>query len=82
MSVGNVVWFDVQKGFGFIKDGENGDDVFVHYSKIEAPEGEFRYLDAGDIVEFERCEVDRGSGVKKIQAMNVKLVGHKDKDDK
>ena len=40
MARGNVVWFDIQKGFGFITDEAQGDDVFVHYSKIDGPEGE------------------------------------------
>lgn len=67
---GEVVWFNVQRGFGFIKDLDQGDDVFVHYSKINGPEGEFRVLDQGDKVKFERVVVDRGNKAKS-QAMNV-----------
>ena len=78
MARGNVVWFDIQKGFGFITDEAQGDDVFVHYSKIDGPEGEFKYLDAGELVEFERFEVDRGNGLKKPQAKNVKLVSRRE----
>src|SRR6185295_430442 len=31
---GNVKWFNDAKGFGFIT-GENGDDLFVHFSAIQ-----------------------------------------------
>lgn len=47
--VGNVKWFNRIKGYGFIAR-EGGDDVFVHYSAIQA-EG-FRNLEEGEQVEF------------------------------
>lgn len=31
---GIVKWFNEQKGFGFIIDGKNGADVFVHFKDI------------------------------------------------
>jgi CspA family cold shock protein len=70
--VGKVLWFDIKKGFGFIRS--NGADIFVHYSKIEAPLGEFRALTEGDSVEFELFDADRGDGKTKPQAKNVKLI--------
>ena len=71
MKTGIVLWFDVKKGFGFIRS--EGKDVFVHYSKIEAPMGEFRTLNQGDEVEFELFDADRGGGRVKPQAKNVKV---------
>ena len=47
--VGTVKWFNRTKGYGFIAR-EGGDDVFVHYSDIQA-DG-FRNLEEGDRVEF------------------------------
>ena len=60
---GKVKWFNAEKGYGFI-EREDGDDVFVHYSAIEA-EG-FKTLDEGQAVEFDIVEGSRGP-----QAANV-----------
>lgn len=60
---GRVKWFNAEKGFGFI-EREGGDDVFVHFSAIQA-EG-FRTLEEGQEVEFDIVEGDRGP-----QAANV-----------
>lgn len=63
MMTGKVKWFNADKGFGFI-ERENGDDVFVHFSAIQA-EG-FKTLEEGQDVEFEIVEGNRGP-----QAANV-----------
>jgi CspA family cold shock protein len=64
MAQGLVKWFNDAKGYGFVTQ-EDGQDVFVHYSAIQA--SGFRSLAEGDRVEF---EVTRGP--KGLQAANVK----------
>jgi CspA family cold shock protein len=54
---GAVKWFDPKKGFGFIV-GPEGQDVFVHYSKIQG-EG-FRVLKDGSAVSYDAELTDRG----------------------
>ncbi len=60
---GKVKWFNPDKGYGFIETEEGG-DVFVHFSAIQA-EG-FKTLEEGQSVEFEVVEGNRGA-----QAANV-----------
>ena len=66
MAQGQVKWFNDAKGYGFISQ-EDGEDVFVHFSAIQA-QG-FKSLAEGDRVEF---EVTRGP--KGLQAANVRKV--------
>ena len=60
---GTVKWFNAGKGFGFIQR-ENEEDVFVHFSAIQA-DG-YRSLNEGQAVEFEVVQ-----GPKGLQASNV-----------
>jgi CspA family cold shock protein len=64
MAQGSVKWFNDAKGYGFISQ-EDGEDVFVHFSAIQA--SGFKSLTEGDKVEF---EVTRGA--KGLQASNVR----------
>lgn len=65
---GHVKWFNPGKGYGFIID-EKGNDVFVHYSAINA-EG-YKMLNPGDEVTFE-LKTDERTG--KEAAANVTVV--------
>ena len=65
MADGTVKWFNDRKGFGFIEQ-EDGPDVFVHHSAIDATG--FKTLNEGDRVTF-----DIEQGQKGPSAANVKL---------
>ena len=66
MAVGKVKWFSAEKGYGFISQ-EDGNDVFVHFSAIQA-DG-FKTLEEGQAVSFEIVEGARG-----LQAADVKKI--------
>jgi len=51
MATGTVKWFNEAKGFGFLSQDDGGDDVFVHFSAIQA-DG-FKTLTEGQKVTFE-----------------------------
>ena len=63
---GTVKWFNSEKGFGFIEQGDGGKDVFVHFRQINNTTGGRVSLDEGQKVTFEV-----GQGEKGPQAENV-----------
>jgi CspA family cold shock protein len=64
-TTGTVKWFNAAKGYGFIAQ-ENGEDVFVHFSAIQA--GGYRELYEGQKVQFDVENDPRGKG---LRAANV-----------
>ncbi|MGL4253554.1 MAG: cold-shock protein [Fusobacteriaceae bacterium] len=61
---GTVKWFNEEKGFGFIT-GEDGKDVFAHFSEIQ--KDGFKKLTEGEEVTFEVS-----NGPKGLVATNIK----------
>ena len=64
MPRGTVKWFDGEKGYGFIRPDDGGEDVFVHHTGIAG--GGFKSLEEGEKVTFEAVR-----GRKGMQAENV-----------
>ena len=60
---GHVVFFNNSKGYGFIKDDENGESIFVHNNDLTSPVKE------NDAVSFETQK-----GVKGLAAVHVKKI--------
>jgi cold shock protein len=70
MKNGTVKWFNAEKGYGFIADEEGGNDVFVHFSAINA-EG-FKTLNEGQKVSFDTEPDPKNS--EKLRAVNVTVI--------
>ena len=67
-TTGTVKWFNATKGYGFIAQ-EKGEDVFVHFSAIQA--NGYRELYEGQRVQFEVENDPRGKG---LRAANVRVI--------
>ena len=65
MPTGTVKWFNDAKGFGFITPDGGGEDLFAHFSAIQA--SGFKSLKEGQKVSFEVTK-----GPKGLQASNIK----------
>jgi CspA family cold shock protein len=66
-SQGTVKWFNGDKGYGFITQ-ENGPDLFVHYTEIQA--SGFRSLNEGDRVEYEVTDGKKGKQASAVTLVN------------
>ena len=65
MEQGKVKWFNERKGFGFLERSDSGEDVFVHFSRINGQNG-FKTLRDGQRVSFDLEEDERG-----LRAVNI-----------
>ncbi len=68
MNTGKVKWFNAEKGYGFIT-GEDGKDIFVHYSSINA-DG-YKTLEEGQTVTYDVIESTRGQQASKVTVIQA-----------
>lgn len=66
METGIVKWFNDAKGFGFITPDNGGDDLFAHFSAINA--GGFKSLQENQRVSFDVVAGPKGKQAANIQA--------------
>lgn len=58
MAHGEILWFDTERGFGFIRPDMGPKDVFLHISALADPAR--TALRPGDTVEFELIQTRDG----------------------
>ncbi len=64
MATGTVKWFNDAKGFGFITRDEGGEDLFAHFSEIQAKG--FKSLQENQKVSFEVKDGPKGRQASQI----------------
>jgi CspA family cold shock protein len=65
---GEVKWFNVSKGFGFIIR-ENGEEIFVHFRSIRGQDKERRSLRDGQRVSYEVADSDKGPQAEDVEPL-------------
>lgn len=69
MASGKVKWFNNAKGYGFIIEDGQSEDLFAHYSTIQM-DG-YKTLKAGQAVSFDIVQGPKGNHAVNIQAASA-----------
>ena len=68
MPRGTVKWFDGEKGYGFIRPDDGGEDVFVHHTGIVG--SGFKSLNEGEKVTYEVAQGRRGPQAESVSKVS------------
>jgi cold shock protein len=68
MAIGTVKWFNSSKGFGFITPDGGGEDVFAHFSAIQAQN--FKTLAENQKVSFDIMSGPKGERAENIRSLD------------
>ncbi|OAF70282.1 Cold shock-like protein CspC [Intoshia linei] len=65
---GTVKWFNVKRGYGFVKRNDVNQDIFIHQTSIKKnnPKKYLKSVDDGEIIEFDILQTRKG-----LEAINV-----------
>ena len=74
MKTGTVKFFSAKKGYGFITPDDGSDEVFVHYSVIDA-DG-YRKFEDNDRVEYEAEQGGKGYHATVARRIDAKAGEH------
>jgi CspA family cold shock protein len=66
--VGSVMWYNAEKGFGFVGSEDGGKDVFVHATTLER-------CGLSGLAEGQRVRMKVGQGQKGREARSIELLG-------
>ena len=68
---GTVKWFNVSKGYGFIKREDKKKDVFVHFSAVQ--NSGLEYLKKDEQLTFEVESSDKGPSAVNLQKITAEV---------
>ena len=74
MQSGKIKWFSSEKGYGFIKPQDGGQDVFVHRNNVKGLDWEDSLHD-GESVEFETEQTPKGLSAINVQRAETSAQG-------
>ena len=66
MASGQVKWFNNSKGYGFINEDGNDEDLFAHFSQVDM--NGYKTLKAKQRVDFDIVQGPKGKHAVKIRA--------------
>ena len=71
MQTGKIKWFNPEKGYGFIRPDNGGEDIFLHISSVE--EAGLEMLEPGQPIKFNLEENSKNNRKSAIDLVIIEL---------